>query len=362
MKIAIDISSVVYGTGVSVYTLNLLKNLLQLDKKNKYILFAGSLRRLKDIKAILSLYRNHDNSEHTEKLFPIPPMLADLMWNRLHILPIERLIGNIDVFHSSDWTQPPSKAFKVTTIHDLSPVLFPKLIHPKIVAVHTQRLKWVISEADRIIVPSLTTANDVIKMGFENKNIRIIPEAPGTDYKVPNVREILNVKNKYSINAKYLLAVGVNERKNTPRIIEAFEKITKQLEVKLVVVGHAQEKVKPVEGVIFTGHVPQNEMHALYSGAEMLVYPSLYEGFGIPILEAYRSRIPVVTSNLGSMKEIGLGSAVLVDPESVESIVEGVLNAHKNKSDLVKEGEIKVRQYSWEKTAISTLKVYREAK
>ena len=93
MRIAIDISQIVYGTGVSVYTKNLVDNLLRIDRENEYVLFAGSLRRKKDI---LSIYPS-------AKIFPIPPTLADFMWNRLHILPIEKLIGNIDVFHTSDW-------------------------------------------------------------------------------------------------------------------------------------------------------------------------------------------------------------------------------------------------------------------
>ncbi|KKQ96568.1 MAG: hypothetical protein UT23_C0029G0007, partial [Candidatus Woesebacteria bacterium GW2011_GWA1_39_12] len=107
MKIAIDISQSIYGTGVSWYTRSLVENLLTLDDQNEYLLFGGSLRRLGELRKFAK-----------GKYYPIPPSLADFIWNRLHVLPIENLIGEVDVFHSSDWTQPPSKAFKVTTVHD----------------------------------------------------------------------------------------------------------------------------------------------------------------------------------------------------------------------------------------------------
>ena len=98
MKIAIDISQIVYGTGVSTYTENLVKNLLKIDKENEYLLFAGTLRRKQDVLKIFP----------QTKVFPIPPTLADFVWNRLHIYPIERLIGDVDVLHTSDWAEPPS--------------------------------------------------------------------------------------------------------------------------------------------------------------------------------------------------------------------------------------------------------------
>jgi len=128
MKIAIDVSAVVYGTGVSVYTKQLIKNLFCIDEKNQYILFGGTLRRKSDIL----------NTFPQAKIFPLPPRFADFVWNKMHIFPIEKLIGDIDVFHSSDWTQPPSKAFSVTTVHDLIPVKFPSIINSGIVKTHNE--------------------------------------------------------------------------------------------------------------------------------------------------------------------------------------------------------------------------------
>lgn len=363
MRIAIDVSAIIYGTGVSVYTKNLIENLYKLDKENEYILFGGSLRRFNELKnKVLHLSDIVDeNKERTsERLFPIPPTVADLIWNRLHVLRIEKLVGKNDVFHSSDWTQPPSSSFKVTTIHDLVPLKFPELSDPKLVSVHTARLKWVCKEVDRVIVPSVATSRDVEGLGIKKERIRIIPEAPNPSIVPVGEEEVEKLKKKYRISGKYLLAVGVNPRKNTQRIIDAFEKIKTEVKSKLIIIGHRYSDITPSSGVFFLGHIPGDELPTFYSGAEVLVYPSLYEGFGIPILEAFVCETPVVTSNVGSMAEVAGNAAVLVDPYNTSSIADGILEAVKNKDKLVKSGLKQAKKFSWEKTARETLKVYKE--
>ena len=356
MKIAIDVSQVVYGTGVSVYTKLLVESLLKLDDKNEYILFGGSLRRMNTLKDFFETLRGR----FTSKIFPIPPTLADIIWNRLHTLPIEKLIGEVDVFHSSDWTQPPTKAFKVTTIHDLFPIKFPKLTHPKIVSALLNRFKWVIREADMVIVPSRTTKEDLAEFGI-GERVVVISEAPNPALRLPSKLEIERVKRKYQISGLYLLSIGVNPRKNTERIISAFEKVRPGLDLKLIIIGHPYMKIEPVRGVKILGHVPLSDLSGLYSGSEALVYPSLYEGFGLPILEAYKCETPVVTSNVGTMQELGQGAAILVDPTDVNSIAEGVKKAIKDRESLIKKGRERVEEFSWTKVAENTIKVYQKA-
>lgn len=355
MKIAIDISQVVYGTGVSTYTRNLVKNLLVIDQ-NEYILFGSTLRRRDELDAFLGTLHGLN---FESKIFPIPPTLASYVWNRLHILPVERLIGEVDVFHSSDWIQPPTRAFNVTTIHDLIPLKFPELSHPRIVSTHKERLKWVTREVDAVIVPSKTTAKDAVSLGIKEDKIRVIPEAPDPIFAPVKKDEIKRVKKRYGIYGKYLLAIGITPRKNTERIIEAFETFKVDTRMNLVVVGHPFGKFKAKRGVLFLKHVQFRELPAFYSGADALVYPSLYEGFGLPILEAYACKTPVITSNLGSMKEIAGNAAVLVDPYDVDSIVEGIKKALRAKS-LGRKGVKRVKNFSWQKTASETLKIYKE--
>lgn len=357
MRIAIDISQIVYGTGVSVYTGSLVANLLKIDKENEYVLFAGTLRRKSDV---LSFFPQ-------AKVFPIPPTLADLIWNKLHTFPIEKLIGKIDVLHTSDWSEPPSTAFKVTTIHDLAPILYPNLfprdIIRSIVGTHKMKLAWSRAESDRVIVPSGATKKDLIKLGFDEAKIRVIPEAPAANFKRATEEGIARLKSKYKIGGKYILAVGVDPRKNSDRIIKAFDLVRAGRDLKLIFVGQAKYmKIEENRNIRIAGHVPPADLPAFYSGAEALVYPSLYEGFGLPILEAFACGTPVVTSNVSSMPEVAGEAAVLVDPEDINSISEGIKKALEGPKGLIEKGMERIKQFSWEKTAKMTLDVYNESR
>ncbi|MCH7641420.1 glycosyltransferase family 4 protein [Patescibacteria group bacterium] len=358
MRIVIDISQVVYGTGVSTYIRNLVRNLLAIDKENEYILFGGSLRRKDELNDFLDTLKGES---FMGKTFPLTPTLADIIWNKLHILPIEIFIGKVDVLHSSDWAQPPSSAFKVTTVHDLVPFKFPELSHPRIVSVHKARLKWVKKEVDSVIVPSETTKADLAQLGIDFDKITVIPEAPDPIFKRVSASKVTLVKKKYDLSREYLLSVGVNPRKNTKRIIKAFQKIRKHGQYKdlsLAIIGHPYMEVEETEGVKILGHVSESDKPALFSGSKVLVYPSLYEGFGLPILEAFKCKIPVVTSNLGSLKEVAGDAAILVEPGNSNSISAGITKALTDRETLIQKGVKRVKNYSWEKTAKATLKIY----
>ena len=353
MKIAIDLSQIIYGTGVSNYRENLVKNLLSIDSQNEYILFGGSFRRYNELKFKIS-------SMGDGKVFPIPPRFADLIWNKLHILPVEKLIGGIDVLHTSDWAEMPSRAFKVTTIHDLIPLLFPRLTPKIIVNTHKDRLEWVKKESDRIIVPSIATKLDLIKYGFDEKKIRVIYEAP--NFSKATAVQIDQVKKKYGIHEDYIIAIGTNPRKNIQQMVDAYHLSKYGKNLKMLVVGENKGlKIKDERGVRFLGHVNSDDLCALLTGSKVLVFASLYEGFGIPILEAYNCEVPVVTSNLSSMPESAGGAAVLVDPHDVNSIASGIEEALNKSKSLIASGLKQVAKFSWEKTAHETLGVYEES-
>lgn len=356
MKIAIDISPVVYGTGVSTYTKELVVNLLKIDKKNHYILFGGSLRRKQELWDYINTLRG---TNFTGKVFTFPPSVADLMWNRLGMPPVETFIGEIDILHSSDWTEPPTRAKKITTIHDLTPILYPDWTHEKIEKVHKRKLKLTKKQVDHIIVPSETTKKDLVKLGFKQK-ISVIPEASTSALTRVSEKEVESVKQKYNLSNLYMISVGVHPRKNTIRIVRAYKRLKKTYKnLNLVLVGTAVDvDTSSLPGVIFTGFISDKELSALYSGASTLLFPSLYEGFGIPILDAMKLGIPVVTSNLGSMKEVAGDAAVQVDPKSVDSIVNGVKKAFSDSENFVKKGIVREKKFSWEKMAMETLKVY----
>jgi len=350
VKIAIDISQIVYGTGVSTYTENLVKSILKIDSEDDYTLFAGAFRRRGDI--LQAFPGAH--------VFPIPPVLADIIWNKFHVLPIEKLIGDIDVFHTSDWTEPPSSAFKVTTVHDLYPLKFPKMVHPKILEAHKRKLSWVMQESKKIIVPSNSTMADLTDLGVDANIIRVIPEAPS--FSKASDAEVANAKKKYQIQGDYLISIGVTELKNTKRIIEAFHLSTAGKELKLILVGRPTSiPIEPERNIRILGHVPQNDLKALLTGSRGLIFASLYEGYGIPILDAFACGVPVVTSNTGSMPEVAGDAAGLVDPYDVDSIKAGIEEVLRGPKSFIEKGEKRVKEFSWEKSARMTLGVYRES-
>ena len=377
MKIGIDISQIVYGTGVSVYTQNLVENLLKIDKKNEYILFFSSLRR----KFPISNFQFPNKSQISDsnfqiKTFKIPPAILEPLWNKFHLLPVEKFLGPIDVFHSSDWTQPPTKAAKVTTIHDFGFLKYPETAHPKIKAVMARRFKWIKREVDLIIAVSEATKKDTIEiLNIPEEKIRVVYEAAPEDLKQIKDKKIIEkVKKKYGIKGDYLLSVATLEpRKNLKRIIEAWRLVqsAKNKEQSLVIAGKQgwgedlNSKLKTRNSkILFTGYVSREELSVLYSGANCFVFTSLYEGFGLPILEAMKCGCPVLTSNISSMPEVAGEAGILVNPLEVKDIARGIIEVIRDKEireALRKKGFEQVKKFSWEKAARETLKLYEKA-
>lgn len=173
MRIGIDVSQLVYeGTGVSDYLKNFVQKLVEFDKTNEYVLFFSSLRR----NFQFSIFNFQSIPENISiKKFRFPPALLDFLWNKLHILPIERLIGPIDIFITSDWTEPPSKARKTTILYDLIVYKYPKETASKIVKTQKRKLKWVKKESEIIFCISESTKKDAMNiLGIEEKRLKVI--------------------------------------------------------------------------------------------------------------------------------------------------------------------------------------------
>lgn len=359
MKIAIDISQTVYDTGVSHYVKNLVTNLLKVDKDNTYLLFAGTLRQ----KPKIYEFTDSLSGNFTVKTFPIPPVATDFFWNGLHIGYIEKLIGGCDIVHTSDWAEPPSRVPKVTTVHDLAPILHPGLF-PRdkvrdIVRVHAKRLSWVRKESSFIITPSEATKVDMEKLDFDSSKIRVVHEAVNVNFAKSKIEEIDEIKKKYKISGDYLLAVGTDPRKNAKNIIEAFKRVMPGRDLKLVFIGSDKySQIVDERNIRFAGHVPTEDLPKFYSAASALVYPSFYEGFGLPILEAFACGCPVVTSNISSMAEVAGDAAAIVDPYSIDSIVSGIESVLRAPKSFIEKGHKRAKDFSWEDTAKKTLEVY----
>lgn len=357
MNIGIDISQVIYQTGVSRYTLNLIKALLRKNDDIEYTLFGYSLRRIKEFEEIFSGI----DGNYKIKTLNLPPALMEFIFNRIHAIKIERLIGKVDLFHSSDWTEPPSNCPKITTIHDAIALLHPKYSLPSIVSVQKAKFQFVKKESKAIIVPSLYTASEIMRLGISKKLINVVPEAPDPIFYPRSKAEIDRIKNKYKIKGNYIISVGITPRKNCSRIIDSFIKLKGDNDINnLLILGEKKINIKSASGVTFLGHVKDGDLPFLFSGARALVYPSLYEGFGLPILEAYACKTPVVTSNTGAMKEVAGGHACLADPLDTDSIKEAILDAVNTDRKKIEDAYSYSRAFTWENTAELTLNIYKK--
>lgn len=377
MKIGIDISQIIYqGTGVATYTRSLVDGIARVDKDNKYVLFGSSLRNRK---ALLEYSLSFPKEKFKCRFSFLPPKFLEFLWNWVHLVPIERFTGKVDIFHSSDWLQPPSAAKKITTIHDLTVYKYPQTFKSRgghdIVTNQKRKLFFTKQECNLIIAVSQTTKQDAVEiLKIPEKKIRVIYEAPDPIYFPRSGEKIYKAKEKFKIEGEYILCVGTREpRKNLDRVIMAFAEISAQHpDLSLAIAGKYgwgdQDVISEIRNqkldtrVKLLGYVESEDLAGLYSGATAFVYPSLYEGFGLPILEAMSCGCPVITSDTGSMKELASGFGILIDPESIDSIGNGMLKLIKDsnlREQYKTKGLLRVRDFSWDKTALQTIECYR---
>ena len=360
MKIAIDISQIIYGTGVSVYTRNLVSHLVKLYPHDDFLLFGGSLRRRRE----LSIFTNRLKVK--SKFYSLPPKFVDLLWNTFHIYPIEKIIGQVDVVHTSDWAEPPSQLPKVTTVHDLIPFKYPHTTEGGVRVAHKKRLAWVNKESAVILAVSQSTKVDLIDLlKIDEERIVVTPEGVESFYKPQPPSLIETVKHRYHLDGDYLFSLSTLEpRKNQARLIEAYKIVREHFrDLKLLIGGRTGwgEAVRPIDGVIMPGYIPDADLPALYSGCLAYALPSLYEGFSLSHLQAMACGASVVGSQVSSMPEVIGQAGILVDPISVGAIAEGIIRAVKGRSVYSAKAIKRAGLFSWEETARLTHAAYEKA-
>jgi len=293
-------------------------------------------------------------------------------------LPLHLLRNSFDLFHGTNyevplWTRRPS----VVTIHDLSLLVHPEVHEQRLVRRARWRLPLMAKSASKIITPGNSVKSEVCEMfGIDPDKVVVTPEAPRSAFKRREDAGVPGLLDRFGIDGDFLLFVGTIEpRKNLRRLVEAFDALLRNTSLlpKLVIAGGQGWLMDDFESLIrqkgledrvcLTGYLEDEDLCGLYSTCAAFVYPSLYEGFGLPPLEAMACGAPVITSRIPSLMETVGSAARLVDPEDVEDLARAMaemLSDKQAREQYVELGRNHVKKFSWEQTARQTLKIYRE--
>ncbi len=291
-------------------------------------------------------------------------------------LPLELLFHKPkpDVFFTPTHYAPRfSSSPRVIAIMDLSFLYFPRMFKVSDLYQLKNWTAYSVRKAEKILTISQASKNDIIKY-YHVPEERVVVTYPGT-----NEAESMNdVKKKYGISGDYILSVGtLQPRKNFVKLIEAFSKILKQVQndsLELIIAGkkgwlyeeilQAPKKFGVQDKVRFLDFVPDSDLPSLYKNAKCFCLVSLYEGFGIPVLEAMKYGCPVIVSNVSSLPEVVGEAGILVDPENAEKIAEGLLRIlrlpNEERQEMIEKGRVQAAKFSWEKCAQETLNVLQE--
>lgn len=356
MKIGIDISQIVYeGTGVARFTSGLTNAILDYDRKNSWVFFFSALRRQLDRR----IEQKIKDKGHTLIKFSLPPTLTAFLFNDLHnlskLLTFNlKFLNSLDWFITSDWTEIPLKVKKATIVHDLVYLRFPETVDTKVLDIQKKRLSWVQKEAKIIFTDSLTTKNDLQDLLKINPD-KIKTIYPGVEMQFPSKEQINLTLKKYNLKRQFILTVGKLEpRKNIKRLIEAFSNL-EDIDINLVIVGPEgwepiSDEMTKNSNIRILNFVSDTELFSLYRSCLYFVFPSLWEGFGYPVIEAMKSGTPVATSATSSLKEIGEDAALLFNPKNIEEITNGLKKMYANeqlRNALAKKGLEYSKKFTW---------------
>lgn len=370
MKIGIDSRAAKWyrGTGIGTYTYQLINSLNKLDVFNNYLLFTAEG------------YNNDLILKDNFKVLPIADSKATNFWDEVNI-PNLLYDKNIDIYHvpQNGVGLPENKTCPfVITLHDTIPIHMPETVGDRYLDIFTREMDNIVKRSDAIITVSQYSKDDIAKDFNYPKNKIFVTHLASEDIYKPLDKTYCSdiLKKHYGLSTNYILYVGgFSPRKNIVGLIEAFSRIVDKLpkDINLVIAGNkgksyaiykaCAERLKIEDRVIFPGFISMDHMPQLYNGAALFVYPSFYEGFGLPPIEAMACGIPVITSNVTSIPEIVEDAALLFNPKETEVLSEKIYEALSNetlRNDLISKGFKKANSLSWEKTSLETLKIYSE--
>src|SRR5687767_2737787 len=350
-------------SGVGYYTENLLSSIMRTAPEHDYVLFTnremnGSWRRLGN-----------------ERLYDRRHFPVRALWMQA-VLPGSLRDVRPDVCHFTNYLAPLScDCPQIVTIYDMTVFITPRYHHFKKLVLDRTLIPRVARRADAIITVSNSARYDILRhLKVPREKVKVIAGGVSSHFRpVDDQAQLDAVRSKYGLHQPFILYVGTIEpRKNLTRLIQAFSDLKKSgLPHKLVIVGQQGWQVGPIfaeverlglaKDVLFTGYVPLEELPALYSLCESMAFPSLYEGFGLPVLEAMACGAAVVTSRSSSLIEVAGEAALLVNPLSVDEIADSLRRLHRDpdlRAELRQHGIARSSQFTWEAAARSTLDLY----
>ncbi|MFA5776827.1 MAG: glycosyltransferase family 1 protein [Parcubacteria group bacterium] len=403
MRIGIDIRNIgKQRTGDEVVFFNLVKNLAKIDNENEYLLFTDTAdttvlqytvarlgivdkKNFKTVSLSLSFLRKRESKLPKSRLcrFRIKCGMTlinnKFLWN-LWTLPNYLRKNPVDAYHTQYIT--PffvSKKIKIIThIHDVSFLAFPEFIKKSDLFFLKVLIPMSIKRADKVIAVSEFTKKEIIKYyQTDSEKIKVVYNAVSEDFLKSDYsgNELFAIRKKYNLPEEYILYIGtLQPRKNIPMLIRAFAEVKKRMpEIKLVLAGNRNAhnfdkrideeiaRLNLSDGIIFSGFVEEEDKSALFLLAKVFVFPSLYEGFGIPILEAISRKISVLASDIPVHREIAEDGALYFNSESIDEMQEKLYNIladEKLRENLINLGTKRLDFFSWKKAAYKLLEVY----
>lgn len=367
MKVSIDgrASTIYRGTGIGNYTYQILNNINNIDKTNDYTIYIP-----KDSNLDINLNSNI-NLEYSKKL------KESNFW--LDVREPNKILSPCDLYHTPQngiGLLSETKIPQVITLHDIIPLKMPETVSDNYLKIFDKEMPKILQNISGIITVSNFSKQDIHDtLGFPKDKIFVTQLAAENQYKPLNKISSNNfIKNKYNIDSGYILYVGgFSPRKNILGLIESFSLCKSKLseDTKLVIIGYKGAsydvyKNRALElgissDVIFTGFIETADMPYFYNSASMLVYPSFYEGFGLPPLEAMACGTPVISSNITSIPEVLENSSIFINPSDTNDISNAIIkvaNDQNLRQRLKEKGLHQSNKYCWQKTARETIDAY----
>jgi glycosyltransferase involved in cell wall biosynthesis len=358
VRIVVDVTPLsLPRTGIGNYTLGMLQGLVAAGGGHEIVAFAPvGPRGARRVRAAL------DGLPIEPRILTLPPSSHTwrTAWSRFGRPPIERVVGRLDAFHFSDWMYPAQRGgVRATTVYDLSPVHHPEWVAPLTARMHGRKYAEAARSCDVVFAISSYTAGDVTEtLRVPADRVAIARPGVSARYSPEGGRA--------DLGGPYLLSVATLEpRKNLTTLVDAFGLArARRPELQLVVAGApvswAEQDLR-ADGVRSLGYVPDADLPALYRGASALVYPSLFEGFGIPVVDAMASGVPVVASAHPSVDDAAGDAAVRADPRSPEAIASAIERALSERERLIPLGLEHARRFTWKACGEAVLAGYERA-